>query len=78
MLLHARDTGPGEAATVVCVHGLAQHGGIFEDLARALARDGHRVLSVDLRGHGASGYEPPWNVQTHVDDLLETASELGA
>jgi lipase len=35
------------------------------------------VLSVDLRGHGDSGYEPPWNVSTHVEDLLETASAHG-
>jgi lipase len=75
--LHARDTGPAGAAAIVCVHGLGQHGGVFADLARALARGGRRILSVDLRGHGASGYEPPWNVQTHVDDLLETASDLG-
>jgi lipase len=27
---------------------------------------------LDLRGHGRSGYEPPWNLETHVEDLLET------
>ena len=77
MLLHTRDTGPGDGEAVVCVHGLAQHGGVFDELARSLAERGRRVVAVDLRGHGASGYEPPWNVDTHVGDLLETTSQLG-
>lgn len=61
---------------VVCVHGLAQHGGVFGDLAGTLARTGRRVLCVDLRGHGSSGYEPPWDVGTHVGDLLETVAAV--
>jgi lipase len=77
MRLHARDKGPAGAPAVVCVHGLAQHGGIFESLGEDLLATGRRVVTVDLRGHGASGYEPPWNVGTHVDDLLETADSLG-
>jgi lipase len=77
MLLHARDNGPAGADAVVCVHGLAQHGGIFDQLGRSLAAQGRRVVAVDLRGHGASGYEPPWNLDTHVADLLETADGLG-
>jgi lipase len=77
MRLHARDRGgPGREA-VVCVHGLAQHGGIFDRLGASLAGRGRRVIAVDLRGHGASGYEPPWSLATHVGDLLETVSELG-
>jgi lipase len=35
------------------------------------------VVALDLRGHGHSGWEPPWDLATHVDDLLETARELG-
>jgi lipase len=75
--LHARDRGPRGGEAVVCVHGLAQHGGIFDDLAGSLTAAGRRSLAVDLRGHGASGYEPPWSLATHVDDLLETADALG-
>jgi lipase len=77
MLLHTRRWGPGGAEPVVCVHGIAQHGGIFEQLGRQLAEQGHRVVSVDLRGHGSSGREPPWNTDSHLDDLLETADSLG-
>lgn len=77
MLLHIRQWGSGGGAeSVVCVHGIAQHGGIFEDLGKRLSEDGYQVISVDLRGHGASNREPPWNTDTHVDDLLETVDSL--
>jgi pimeloyl-ACP methyl ester carboxylesterase len=45
---------------------------VFEELGQRLAASGHPVLAVDLRGHGDSGREPPWNSATHVEDLLET------
>ena len=37
MVLASRSWGPTGAHSVVCVHGVAQHGGIFEDLGRRLA-----------------------------------------
>jgi lipase len=77
VLLHTRQWGVNGTAAVVCVHGIAQHGGIFKELGMRLAEDGRRVVSVDLRGHGASDREPPWNTDRHVDDLLETADSLG-
>jgi len=77
MRLHTRTWDDGGGTAIVCVHGLTQHGGIFDDLGRRLARDGRRVVSVDLRGHGDSGREPPWTTDTHVADLLETVDALG-
>jgi lipase len=29
-------------------------------------------MALDLRGHGASDRDPPWNTDTHVADVLET------
>ncbi|HYI99056.1 MAG TPA: alpha/beta hydrolase [Thermoleophilaceae bacterium] len=77
MLLKTRTWGGSKADAVICLHGITQHGGIFEPLARRLAQAGRYVASVDLRGHGDSGREPPWNVATHVGDLLETVDGLG-
>jgi pimeloyl-ACP methyl ester carboxylesterase len=76
--LHTREWKRAETAgVVICVHGLAQNGSIFADVGRVLADLDYRVVSVDLRGHGNSGPEPPWNAATHVDDLIETAVGLG-
>lgn len=77
MKLHTRRWGDEGAHSVVCAHGIAQHSGIFEDLAQRLAGQGHSVLAVDLRGHGDSGREPPWDTGTHVADVLETLDSLG-
>jgi lipase len=76
MLLNVRRWGEAKARCVVCVHGLTQHGGVFESLAGRLAQGGNDVLAVDLRGHGESGREPPWNTDRHVRDLLETLARL--
>lgn len=76
MRLRTRERGAAESGTVVCVHGLTQHGGVFDALGVALAAAGRRVIAVDLRGHGTSGYQPPWSLATHVEDLLETATAL--
>jgi len=77
MVLRTRRWGDAGADGVVCIHGLTQHGGVFDPLARRLAAAGHFVVAVDLRGHGGSGAEPPWGEASHVDDLLETIDELG-
>lgn len=77
MILNTRRWGPQRSDAVVCVHGIAQHGGIFGDLAERLAEQGHSVVAVDLRGHGDSGREPPWDTEAHVADLFETLDSLG-
>jgi lipase len=69
---------PAEAReTLVYVHGLTQDGKVFDELGRRLAAGGRRVVAVDLRGHGASRRMPPWNIDTHCEDLIETVDALG-
>lgn len=41
-------------AAVVIVHGLAEHSGRYEHVARALNQKGYAVYAQDLRGHGRS------------------------
>lgn len=77
MVLKTQRWGSAAPESVVCVHGVGQHGGVFEDLGKRLAAEGHSVVAVDLRGHGASERLPPWNTETHVEDLLETLDSLG-
>ncbi len=77
MKLNTHRWGAADPEAIVCLHGVSQHGGVFRELGERLARNGHSVVSVDLRGHGASGHEPPWNVATHVQDVRETIDALG-
>ncbi len=35
------------------------------------------MLAPDLRGHGRSGWEPPWTIAQHVEDLRETLEAAG-
>jgi len=77
MVLRARQWGPPEGEVIVCLHGVTQHGAVFAPLAHALAEHGRRVIAVDLRGHGASPAEPPWDAGTHVADLVHTLDALG-
>jgi len=57
------------------VHGLTGHGARFRRLAERLP--GRRIVAPDLRGHGRSGWEPPWDTTTHLADLVETVEAEG-
>jgi len=75
MHLAGYEWGDPSGAPVVCLHGVTGHGQRFEMLAERLP--GRRVVGLDLRGHGHSGWEPPWGVAQHVADLVETAEQRG-
>lgn len=77
MVLSTRSWGAQNQDHIVCIHGVAQHGGVFADLGQRLASRGMSVTTVDLRGHGDSGREPPWNTDTHAQDVLDTIDALG-
>jgi lipase len=77
MRLHVHEWGVRSAAPVVCVHGVSAHGRRFRKLAEERLAARFRVLAPDLRGHGRSDHDPPWDLSTHVDDLLETLEEAG-
>jgi lipase len=66
--------GDPEAPALVCLHGVTSHGRHFEQLAQRLG-DRYRVIALDLRGHGSSTWEPPWNLEQHVADVLADAPE---
>lgn len=78
MILNARQWDSrrsGQKPLVICLHGVALHGGIYRELAKGL--DAFDVVALDLRGHGDSGKEPPWNLEAHVSDVRETVEALG-
>jgi lipase len=77
MRLRVHDWGDAAAPPVVCVHGVSAHGRRFRKLAEERLAARYRVLAPDLRGHGVSGHDPPWNIETHLDDLQETLDAAG-
>lgn len=74
MRLHERVWGAEGAPAVICLHGVNAHGGRFHRLAERLA-ERFRIRALDLRGHGRSGWEAPWTLEAHVDDLRATVTE---
>lgn len=69
--------GDAGATPVVCLHGIGGHGLRFRRLAEERLARRHRVVAVDLRGHGRSDFDPPWTLEAHGDDVAETLLGLG-
>jgi len=71
MRLHLHAWGDPASPTLVCLHGITAHGRRFRRVAERLA-DRYHVVAPDLRGHGRSVAEPPWSLEQHLEDVLET------
>ena len=76
MLLAHDLSGPTDAPVVVLVHGITESRATWRPIRDELARD-HRVLAVDLRGHGASDHEAPYDPASYATDVAETIATLG-
>jgi lipase len=75
-VLHTYEFGNPAGAPLLAVHGITAHGRRF----RRLAEEGwpeRRTIAVDLRGHGHSTWDGPWNVRQHVTDLIDTLDAAG-
>jgi lipase len=75
--LHLHEWGAQDSPPLVCLHGVMAHGCRFRRLAEERLAQRFRVLAPDLRGHGRSGWEPPWTIAQHVEDLHETLEAAG-
>ena len=73
--LHVHEFGPGAGRTVVALHGVTGVAQVFSRLADRLPE--FRFVAPDLRGHGASGKEPPWDLSMHLRDIRETLDSMG-
>jgi lipase len=71
--LNCYEWGDPASPTLVLVHGVTGHGERFAPLAAGALAERFHLIAPDLRGHGRSGWEPPWSLEQHVEDLLETA-----
>ena len=74
MILSHAEAGAGPA--VILLHGLFGAGKNLGVLARSLSTD-YRVISLDLRNHGASAHDPATDYQAQAADVAETMGRLG-
>jgi lipase len=77
MRLHLHEWGDPGAPPLLCLHGVTAHGRRFRKLAEERLAKRFHVLAPDLRGHGRSEWEPPWNFHQLLDDVLETVGVRG-
>ncbi|MER8042499.1 alpha/beta hydrolase [Streptomyces sp. NPDC094032] len=82
--LSCRDWGGGRGApggsgqSLLLLHGLAGQSGEWDALARLLRADGHRVVALDQRGHGASERRPADTSRAaYVADLIAVLDDPG-
>lgn len=67
-----------ESSAWILTHGLASNARLWDGVARRLAERGHRVATVDQRGHGRSSKpDGPYDVPTCADDLALLVDALG-
>ncbi|HEX4477179.1 MAG TPA: alpha/beta hydrolase [Polyangiaceae bacterium] len=80
-LAYRYDAAMGECrAAVLLTHGYAEHGGRYDHVVGAWAKQGIAVGRVDLRGHGLSDGERGHigDVADYVDDLRDVLSALSS
>ncbi|MFJ2544476.1 alpha/beta fold hydrolase [Microbacterium sp. NPDC087589] len=76
MLLHATDTGTGPS-TVLLLHGMMGSSESWWRLIPSLTANGHRVIALDLPGHGRSERDPQLTIERAAASVVETVRDLG-
>jgi pimeloyl-ACP methyl ester carboxylesterase len=67
----------GDGPLLVLVHGNTECRRVWEPLIEPLSR-AHRVVAVDLRGHGDSERLPPYDLMTMANDLTTVVRAVGS
>ncbi|OYU36889.1 alpha/beta hydrolase [Novosphingobium sp. PASSN1] len=78
LALVADDTGPLDAPVVILLHGGGQTRHSWSGAAKALSRQGYRVINFDARGHGESGWSDAgaYALDDRVADLEAIVTQL--
>lgn len=66
----------GTGRSLILVHGITERGETWRPLVEPLAQH-YEVLAVDLRGHGASASDAPFDPLTLATDVHDTAVARG-
>ena len=73
--VHARVWGDRALPGLVLVHGGSAHSGWWDHIGPQLARS-HRVVAVDLSGHGDSAWRDSYSMSAWGDEVLTVAAAL--
>jgi pimeloyl-ACP methyl ester carboxylesterase len=78
LVLTADVVGVGERGSVMLAHGGGQTRYSWASTAERLAARGWKAVSLDLRGHGDSGWDPVGDYATerYAEDLIDVAAAL--
>lgn len=79
MRMHYLDEGPGEADTVLMLHGEPSWSYLYRHMIPVVAAAGHRVIAPDLIGFGKSDKPTrleDYSYQRHMDWMLEFVEGL--
>ncbi|MEV6978561.1 alpha/beta fold hydrolase [Kitasatospora sp. NPDC093806] len=71
-----RESGPVGGPPLVLLHALGERGSDWDGVLPGLA-PGHRVLALDLRGHGDSGRPGRYGLEAMRDDVVGFLDALG-
>ena len=76
--IHCLEWGRPDAPPLILLHGIARHARSFEHLAPHFAAT-HRVVAVDMRGHGESAWDPKgeYLVEDYYRDVEALTVQLG-
>lgn len=75
--IHLRAWGARDRPPIVFVHGGAAHAGWWDHIAPFFAAS-HRVIAVDLSGHGDSEFRDSYGLHTWAREVLAAASFAGS
>lgn len=76
--LHVLRWDGGDGVPFLLVHGLSSNARLWDGVAAELARAGHPVAALDLRGHGRSAKpRSGYDVATVAADVRDAVHELG-
>lgn len=67
----------GEGRPLLLVHGITESARTWEPLVDPLVASGYRVASMDLRGHGASGRAPTYDLGSMAADVGSVVADAG-
>lgn len=73
--IHVLEWGRQDAPPLVLVHGIRDHAHSWQPIAAPLAQT-HRVIALDLRGHGDSDWCNAYNLHDYVRDVAGVVDAL--